>query len=289
MTNANNGTGKSMTNLSDHSKLTLAQQLNKLWRIIATGLCFALFGIGALVLTFVIFPLMTFSTRDAEQRKLRVQKIIQSAFSLFCRTMKLSRAIDYRFDNIEQLQTDRHCLILANHPSLIDYVLIASRLPQCDCLVKASIWHNPFMQGIVKAAGYIPNQDPESLLDDCSQQLSTGNVLLIFPEGTRTTPGVESKLQRGAAQIAIRTHTDIRLVHISVTPSFLTKQKKWYQVPDTKPFFTVAVQDKIAIEPFLQRCDNPTAAARQLNRHLAANLFPDSERAKQFATSGECK
>ncbi len=100
------------------------------------------------------------------------------------------------------------------------------------------------MKGIVKAAGYIPNRDPESLLDDCSERLQDGNVLLVFPEGTRTSPGKPSKLQRGAAQIAVRTETDLRLIHITVEPSFLTKEKKWYQVPDTKPFFFVS-QSKV--------------------------------------------
>ena len=131
------------------------------------------------------------------------------------------------------------------------------------------------MKGIVKAAGYIPNRDPESLIDDCSQRLNHGNVLLIFPEGTRTTPGQTLKLQRGAAQIAVRTQTDLRVVHITVNPSFLTKQMKWYQVPDVKPFFHIEVKQKIKVEEFIQRSDSPTTAARQLNRHLSNAIFPD--------------
>ncbi len=68
---------------------------------------------------------------------------------------------------LELLREDRNCIIVANHPSLIDYVLIASQLPQCDCLVKAAIWENPFMKRIVKAAGYIPNQAPIDLCERC--------------------------------------------------------------------------------------------------------------------------
>ncbi|MCW8328981.1 1-acyl-sn-glycerol-3-phosphate acyltransferase [Photobacterium sp. SDRW27] len=256
----------------------VTQRMNKVWRVAATGLCFSIFGIGALCLTFVVFPLLTWSVKDPGQRELRVQSIIQRSFALFCRTMRFWGAIDYEFVGASSLLQDRNCLIVANHPSLIDYVLIGSCLPQCDCLVKAAIWHNPFMKGIVKAAGYIPNRDPESLLDACSQRLDNGNVLLIFPEGTRTTLGIESKLQRGAAQIAVRTQTDLRMVHITVEPSFLTKQAKWYQVPDTKPFFRVEVKEKIAIEQFLRDADSPTTAARQLNRHLADVIFPAQEK-----------
>ena len=118
--------------MANHS-LSFAQRCNKYWRVIATGSCFAIFGIGALGLTFIVFPLMTWTARNQTQREMRVQSIIQQAFNLFCRTMKLTGTIDYRFDNVEQMQQDRNCLIVANHPSLIDYVLIASHLPQCDC------------------------------------------------------------------------------------------------------------------------------------------------------------
>jgi len=253
--------------------MSIAQKVNKIWRIIATGFCFMLFGIGGLALTFIIFPMLTFSLKDNKSRELKVQRIIQRSFYLFCETMRITGAIDYKFVGSEKLQNDKNCLIVANHPSLIDYVLIASRLGQCDCLVKEAIWHNPFMKGVVKSAGYIPNKDPENLLDECSGRLSEGNVLLIFPEGTRTTPGKKSSLQRGAAQIAVKTETELRVIQISVTPSFLTKEKKWYQVPDTRPFFHVEVKDKIAIKSFVDKEQSPSIMVRRLNKHLSNVLL----------------
>ena len=254
--------------------MTFAQRLNKIWRIFATGLCFSLFGLGGLTLTFIIFPLLTYSLKDKQQRELKVQRIIQRCFHFFCETMRLTGAIDYRFEGLEVLQADTDCIIVANHPSLIDYVLIASRLKQCDCLVKEAIWHNFFLKGVVKSAGYIANNGAESLLDECGERLQNGHVLLVFPEGTRTTAGEKSNLQRGAAQIAIKTATDLRVVHIQVTPAFLTKQKKWYQVPDVKPFFLVQVKDKIKVQTFIDQYKPASIAVRHLNRHINDVLFP---------------
>ncbi|CAM2835791.1 1-acyl-sn-glycerol-3-phosphate acyltransferase [Vibrio diazotrophicus] len=248
--------------------------VNKYWRIFATGLCFAIFGLGGLTLSFIIIPLIRLTTPNTIQREYRVQNVIRITFNFFCRLMKFTGAIDYRIDGAEILANDKNCLVVANHPSLIDYVLVASQLKQCDCLVKAAIWSNPFMKHIVKAAGYIPNQTPDDLLDLCEERFERENVLLVFPEGTRTTPGVASKLQRGAAQIAIRTQRDLRIIHISVSPSFLTKEKKWYQVPDTKPFFHVEVKDKVEVMPFIEQTNNPTSAARRLNSYLAEAIFP---------------
>lgn len=249
-------------------------KLNKLWRIFATGMCFVLFGIGGLILTFIVFPLLTFSIKDKNLRELRVQETIQTAFFIFCETMRLSGAIDYKIIGSDKLQEDKNCIIVANHPSLIDYVLITSQLKQCDCLVKEAIWHNPFMRGVVTSAGYIPNKDPEVLLDSCEKRLKNDHVLLVFPEGTRSTKGVVPTLQRGAAQIAVKTQSDLRVVHITVEPTFLTKQAKWYQVPETKPLFVVEVKHKIAISDFINGEEAPSLTVRKLNKHLNSVLFP---------------
>ncbi len=252
------------------------RMLNQYWRVFATGFCFSVFGLGGLALSFIVIPLIHLTTSDIKQREYKVQGAIQYSFNTFCNLMKLCGAIDYQIIGVDILQQDKNCLIVANHPSLIDYVLIASQLKRCDCLVKSAIWANPFMKHIVKAAGYIPNEAPDDLLAMCEERFDDGNVLLIFPEGTRTTPGVKSKLQRGAAQIAVRTERDLRVVHITVTPSFLTKEKKWYQVPKTKPFFKVEVKDKVEIEPFIKQTTSPTIAARRLQQHLAETIFPEN-------------
>lgn len=252
-------------------------KLNQYWRVVATGFCFAVFGLGGLTLSFIVIPLTKLFNADQTETEYKVQRSIQRSFDLFCRLMKFTGAIDYKIVGAEVLKQDRNCLIVANHPSLIDYVLIASQLERCDCLVKSAIWQNPFMKHIVKAAGYIPNETPDDLLSICEQRFDQGNVLLVFPEGTRTTPGKDPKLQRGSAQIAVRTKRDLRLVHISVSPSFLTKETKWYQVPPTKPFFLVEVKDKVEVEPFIKQTTSPTIAARRLQQHLAETLFPENQ------------
>ncbi|CAM2926989.1 lysophospholipid acyltransferase family protein [Vibrio rarus] len=252
------------------------KSFNQGWRVLATGFCFTVFGLGGLFLSFVIIPLIHLFTKKQRDKEYRVQGAIQKSFNGFCKLMKFTGAIDYKIIGADILQQDSDCLIIANHPSLIDYVLIASQLKRCDCLVKSSIWANPFMKHIVKAAGYIPNETADDLLLRCEERFQQGNVLLVFPEGTRTTPGVSSKIQRGAAQIAIRTQRDLRLVHITVSPSFLTKEKKWYNVPLNKPFFLIEVKEKVQVKPFIQQAKSPTIAARRLQQHLAEILFPNN-------------
>lgn len=267
------GVGIEVLNLLRH----LWIKIDQCWRVFSTGFCFTLFGFGGLILSFVLIPFIQLSSNNKTQSEYRIQHLIQMTFELFCKIMKFTGAIDYSITGAEKLSQDRGCLIIANHPSLIDYVLIASQLRQCDCLVKAAIWENPFIKRIVQAAGYIPNREPEALFAQCDERFSDGNVLLIFPEGTRTKLGLSAKLQRGAAQIAVRSRVDVRVIHITVKPSFLTKQAKWYQVPTTKPFFHVEVKGKIAIESFLRQANSNASAARNLNQHFEEVLFENKK------------
>jgi len=253
--------------------MSVLQKFNKYWRVFATAVNFTFFGIGGLVLTFIIFPVLTLFIKDKARRAFKAQKIIQQSLALFCGIMRFTGVIDYHFDDEKILQTDNKCLIIANHPSLIDYVLIASRLPQCICLVKEAIWHNFFTKGAAQAAGYIPNQNAATLIKDCDAGVKAGNVILIFPEGTRTTIGVRSTLQRGAAQIAVKTKIDCRLLHISVTPPFLTKQIKWYHVPDTKPLFNVKIKQKVPITDFIESGTLPSISVRNLSKYIEEQLF----------------
>ncbi|MGH6629101.1 MAG: lysophospholipid acyltransferase family protein, partial [Burkholderiales bacterium] len=155
---------------------------------------------------------------------------------------------------------------VANHPSLIDVVLIISLMPPVDCIVKQALWRNPFLRWPVRWAGYIPNTTPEALVEDCARTLRAGNSLLVFPEGTRTAPGQPLRFKRGAAQVALAAACEIVPITISCTAPTLTKGQKWYQVPRQRGHWVVSVDAPMRIDSFLK--DSPSVAARRLTRHL---------------------
>jgi len=178
--------------------------LNHLWRVLATGLCFAFFGLGGVFLTLFIFPLQKIFIKDTEKQKQKARKTVHYTFKFFISLMALTGIFRFDLAQAKTLAKKRGQLVLANHPSLIDVVVLISIMPNADCVVKAHLFKNPFLRGVVKNTGYISNADPEGLLVDCKKSLGIGNNVIIFPEGTRTTVGRKLKFQRGAANIALR-------------------------------------------------------------------------------------
>lgn len=249
----------------------LFNKLNRLWRMSATGLGFALFGLGGLfILSTLWFSLLRIGVWNKKHRSTIAQCSISFSFKFFLWIIKLLGTIDYQFIGLEKLQHDKSCLVIANHPSLLDVVLLASVMPRCDCMVKESLLNNIFVRGVIKTAGYIANTEASKMLPYCNQTLLEEGRILIFPEGTRSVPGELLVLQRGAANIALRCQADIRIIHIECDPPMLIKSQKWYDVPPKKPRFTITVGDKIAISDFAD--DNITVSARKLTRYLTLKL-----------------
>lgn len=199
------------------------KKLYLIWRILATGFSFLLFGIGGSLLALLVFPLINLICRDPSHRRYRAQQFISVCFRFYLKLLDYLGVMSYEIKGLETLRSDRGRVIIANHPSLLDVVLLIAALPRVDCVVKQALWHSPFLGGVVKAAGYISNHDPETLIAECSHSLKVGGCLILFPEGTRTTPGHAIRFQRGAANIALRAQADIRLVSINCEPTTLTK------------------------------------------------------------------
>ena len=249
--------------------------LNRLWRIAMTGFCFALFGLGGLLLSVVWFNILLVFVWDNARRRRIARRSIAASFRLFLTVTRVLGVLDYQMKGVDILRQERGCLVVANHPTLIDYVLLASVMPETDCLVKSALLKNPFLSGVVRAADYLVNSQVDALLSASQQRLAQGDTILIFPEGTRTRPGETMTLQRGAANIAVRCGSDIRVVTIHCSQRMLDKESKWYQVPPTKPLFTVEVRERVKIDHFYDaNLQEPALAARQLNRHLLRQLQP---------------
>jgi 1-acyl-sn-glycerol-3-phosphate acyltransferase len=221
----------------------MGERLERAWRVLATGLCFAAFGIGSLLLGVLVFPLLHLLAWSPERRVRAARRVIRATFGFFIGLMRATGVLTVEVRGAERLQGGGR-LILANHPTLIDVVLLMSLVERCDCIVKGALGRNLITRGPVRAAGFVFNDDGEGLLEDCLRSLRAGSNLVIVPEGTRSP----------------------RTGPIQLQP--LAKGEKWYRVPATRPHFIVQVGETIAVSPFIAGAAHPALAARHLNQHL---------------------
>lgn len=264
----------------------MAKKLSYLWRLLATGWCFLSFSLGGLLLAVLVFPvlnLVNLFLPESREKYQRAQTVIHYAFKFFIWQMIVLGIMRVHVSGVERLQSDQPKLILANHPTLVDVVLLISFLKHTNCVVKQALWRDPFLGGVVRAAGYISNDGTEALIDDCVTALKKGDNLLIFPEGTRSVPGQPLKLQRGAGHIALRSGVEVLPVTITCNPPTLTKAEKWYHIPPRKFELRAEVGGPIDLQKIATTEDPPSVASRRITCYL---LDYFTERLKCFERAG---
>jgi 1-acyl-sn-glycerol-3-phosphate acyltransferase len=245
-------------------------RLDYAWRLAATGLAFAALGLGGFVMALTVIPLFTCAIGDGRARERRAQGIIRASFRLYVFMLRRLGVLSLEIAGEERLASCRGTLVIANHPTLLDVVLIMALLPNAQCVVKHQLWRHPLLGPVVRAAGYLRNdRDAEALIESCRIAVASGSNLIIFPEGTRSVPGHPLRFQRGFAHIATLTGADLQLVTITCDPVTLVKGKAWYAIPDRRPAFRVEIGERLETAAFLA---GPSRArgARKMVAHLEA-------------------
>ncbi|WP_449430766.1 lysophospholipid acyltransferase family protein [Pseudomonas putida] len=236
------------------------------WRLLATAASFFVFGLGGLCLGLLVFPLLACLPGGSVRHRQRARQTIGWLFWRFIRMMNAAGVLTYQIDGAERLGRPGQ-MIIANHPSLIDVVFLIGLVRQAGCVVKQSLFDNPFTRGPISQAQYIGNDGSMAMLDTAAQALREGQPLIIFPEGTRTPPGQPPAFHRGAAAIALRGAKIITPVTIKVSPTTLTKNEPWYRIPSRRVHFTLSVGADIDPQAFAALGHAPQAS-RKLNDYL---------------------
>lgn len=179
-----------------------------------------LFALGALYIGGVLFPVLSFKYKG-EKRRQKFAQIIHNSWKFFISVMEKSGAIKVNIAG--NLSDIKGKIVVASHPSFIDVILLIGNMQPSLCLAKKSLLKNPFMKNIVKSLYIINDIEPEIFIKSAVEALKAGYNIIIFPTGTRTLPGEDIKIHKGAAQIAIASGGSIVPVRIEADYPLLIK------------------------------------------------------------------
>ena len=239
-------------------------------RFFGTSLLWFFFGSIGLVLSIFVFPILYLFVRQPKTRQVVARKLIAGTFGAFMWGGCRMGVFSFHVTGMENRAAEGGQLILANHPTLIDVVLLLSVLPQVDCVVKDAVIRNPFMRASVTTANYISNDEPADLLASCVERLKAGASLLLFPEGTRSKSGRPLQFMLGAAEVAVRARAQILPIIIDCKPRFLTKRDPWYSIPRSRPHFKVTILPAVPLEQLVSGELDQRGTRHELNDALVS-------------------
>jgi len=241
------------------------------WRVFAKWLSFFIFGLSSLILGISILPIM----RLVLHPKLRFQRygrrFISAALRFFIFLMHSMRIVDLEPDNRDRYWNLTSKIVVANHPSLLDVVMLISLIPNADCIVNAYLKRN-IITGVVRQLYILGSRDVEDIFKACTESLRQGNCLIVFPEGTRTPRVGKTILKKGAARIALATGYSIVPVHIGGTDKFgLGKKDPWPGFnPQERYIYRLTMGTEINPENF--RHLPAPAAAKSMTSEIAKQI-----------------
>ncbi len=147
---------------------------------------------------------------------------------------------------LDSLAAEPGLIVVANHPSLLDALMLVARLPRSACVMKTSLVRNPFLGPGARLARYICNDSAGRMVRQAVQDLREGGQLIMFPEGTRTTAAPVNRFRPGFALIAKLAEAPVQAVVIDTDSPYLRKGWPLWQLPPLPIRFSVRLGPRFA-------------------------------------------
>lgn len=223
--------------------------------------CLALICLAWLPFAMVLQPLLPRRWGQPLGRRM-----IMGGFRFYLGFLELFCACRFDLSALDDLRSAGPLVVVANHPSLLDAVMIVSRLPNAVCVMKAALMDNILLGSAARLARYIRNDAPLEMILGAREELRQGAQLVIFPEGSRTLGFPLDAFTPSAGLIAGRSGAPVQTVFIHFSSPYLGKAWPLFRKPELPLRFAVRLG---------RRFDPPTDASaftRELEQYFRDEL-----------------
>jgi len=135
------------------------------------------------------------------------------------------------FQNISRETFARPAIVISNHQSSVDVILIVSLPGDVRQTAKKRVFDNPMLGIGCKVLGHVlvePDK-PEITLQRCRERLSEGALVHFFPEGTRSHDGFLQRFHRGAFELAVELKQDILPIVLCDSWTAVPRDAYWFE------------------------------------------------------------
>ena len=224
-------------------------------------LLLGLISLGWNLIAMLLYPVLP------KARGLRVGRAgIAYGYRMFWSIAAASGMLRLEAEALDALRDEPGLIIVANHPSMLDALMLVARLPRAACIMKASLLRNIFLGAGARLARYVSNESPLSMVRLAVNDLKQGGQLVMFPEGTRTTQAPLNCFRPGVTLIAKLAKAPIQTVFIDTESPYLGKGWPLWRLPPLPIVFSVRMGERF--EP----SRDADALLQELEQYFAAGV-----------------
>ena len=246
------------------------------YRVLIKWLSFFVFGFNSVICGILILPPMRLVLHPRARFQKYGRAFVTLFFRFFIGFMHFFGIVDLIPDDRKKYKNISSKIIVANHPSLLDVVMLISMIPNADCVVNAYLKYN-ILTMVVRQLYIINSPDVDHIMRCCTETLKKGNCLIVFPEGSRTPRTGRRILKKGAARVSLFSDFSIIPVHIGGTDKFgLGKKDPWTGF-NPKERYVYTINMGTEINPAKYRDLPLPAAAKCITDEIESSLFPERQ------------
>jgi 1-acyl-sn-glycerol-3-phosphate acyltransferase len=157
---------------------------------------------------------------------------IMAGFRIYAWSLSVTRTYHLDLTSLDSLRSGPSMILAPNHPSLIDALLILTRHPNIVCVMKAELMKNVFLGAGSRLARYVKNESSRQMIKESVAHLrQPGCLLLLFPEGTRTTRMPINPLSGSVGVISKLAGVPVQTLVIETDSRYLCKGWPLYRRP----------------------------------------------------------
>lgn len=202
---------------------------------------FGVFFLGSPVLALLVVPLVMLAS--GERGRERVTHVLHLGMKLIMQTARVLGVVGLELvPPPPSVPLDRPYVMIANHPTFIDMLIILGTFPRLTCVTNGRWWKHWALGRLLRSTLYLAGPGsgrPESddMLGTMVAHLGKGHPLLIFPEGQRSLPDGLRRFRRGAVEAAVRANVPILPLFVAVDRPYLTKNVSIWRPPAAPPTY----------------------------------------------------
>ncbi|MDA7418197.1 lysophospholipid acyltransferase family protein [Xenophilus arseniciresistens] len=217
--------------------------------LLAPPLYVLLLGLGLMSLAWNLIALLLHPLLPAARGRAVGRAGIAHGYRLFWTVASAVGMMRIDARCLAPLKAEQGLIIAANHPTMLDALLLVAHLPRSACIMKASLMKNIFLGAGARLARYIRNDSAHAMVKQAVADLKAGGQLVIFPEATRTTEWPLNSFTPGVTLIAKLAQAPIQTVFIDTDSPYLGKGWPIWRVPPLPIVFSLRLGERFAPQP----------------------------------------
>lgn len=258
-----------------------------------TLICWLYFTLGFLVFFSPLYLAAALFSSCKEDAFQRYNRAFYRGFFALLRTL----APRQHWIVDERIQALRSSVIVCNHLSYLDPLLLIALLHRSKTVVKSIFFTLPIFGWVIRTAGYLPATATGRFAGMMLAQMAAmetylagGGNLFVFPEGTRSRDGSIGALNQGALKIARQYRAPVHVLCLHNTDRlftprtfvFSTRERREISIRLVETIASTEPQPRLAdlshrVREALEQCQRETVPGNETHPYRSPNHPPETE------------